>query len=404
MRRADRADRSALTRHPHETLATQSVRIVDSVLHGFTVGITADRRWDEQAALFERRGAHIVHAPTIRTLPLGSEVPLRDVTAAIIARPPDVLIANTGLGIRSWFGAADSWGMGPALLAALGAARIFARGPKASGAVHSLGLDVVAKAPSERLAEAIDMALPDIRAGSVVAVQVDGSGTTPELDRLSSIGAEVLPIPVYEWKIPADATPAVRLAKLVIGSRVQAITFTTGPAIRNWMEILAEHDLDQELLAALNDGPLVIGCVGPVCAEAAVDSGIGLERLTIPAAYRLGPLVRAVADQLEQRTIDLNVCGHVVQLAGCGVTIDGRSVDLTDIDARLLAVLTRTPNLVIRKSDLLNEVWADGSTDEHAVEVAIARLRRRLGNLGEAIVAVHRRGYALRTSSGQAVS
>lgn len=397
MLREHRADRSALTRHPHETLATHSIRIVDSMLHGFTVGITADRRWDEQAALFDRRGAAVVHAPTIRTLPLGSEVPLRDATAAVIARPPDVLIANTGLGIRSWFGAADSWGMGPALLAALGSAKIFARGPKASGAVHSLGLDVVAKAPSERLAEAVDLAMPHIRTGTVVAVQVDGSGTTSELDRLCAFGAEVLPIPVYEWKIPADCTPAVRLAKLVISERVQAITFTTGPAIRNWMEILAEHDLDQELLAVLNDGPLVIGCVGPVCAEAAVGCGIRPERLTIPGAFRLGPLVRAIADQLAQQTLGLNVRGHIVKLGGCGVTIDGRSVHLTDIDARLLGALARTPNLVISKSDLLGEVWAVGSTDEHAVEVAIARLRRRLGDLGDAVVAVHRRGYALRT-------
>ena len=55
------------------------------MLRGFTIGITADRRWDEQASLFERRGATVVHAPTIRTLPLGCDEPLKAATAAVIA-------------------------------------------------------------------------------------------------------------------------------------------------------------------------------------------------------------------------------------------------------------------------------------------------------------------------------
>ena len=92
---------------------------MSSVLRGFTVGITADRRWDEQAALFERRGATVVHAPAIRTLPLGSEEGLRTTTEAIVRDPPDALIANTGLGIRSWFSAAEAWGLGESLQHAL---------------------------------------------------------------------------------------------------------------------------------------------------------------------------------------------------------------------------------------------------------------------------------------------
>ena len=378
-------------------MRTHDARTVATVLHGFTVGITADRRWDEQASLFDRRGAAVVHAPTIRTIPLGSDAPLRDVTVRVIARPPDVLIANTGLGIRSWFGAAESWDLGAELLGALGHARIYARGPKASGAVHSLGLEVVARAPSERLSEAIDLALPDISPGSVVAVQVDGSGTSPELDRLRLLGAEVVAIPVYEWKLPVDDGPAVRLARLVLTQKVQALTFTTGPAIRNWLEILTEHDLHQEVWAFCNEGPIVLGCVGPVCADTAVACGWRRERLVVPAAFRLGPLVRAVADQLVQQALVVCVGSHVMTLAGSGVTIDGACLDLSDTDARLLRVLAERPNVPTSKAELLTRVWADGTTDEHLVEVAVARLRRRLGELGGAVVAVHRRGYALRT-------
>src|SRR5918995_1252924 len=160
------------------------------MLRGFTIGITADRRWDEQASLFERRGATVVHAPTIRTLPLGSDEHLKAATAAVIARPPDVLIANTGLGIRSWVGAAESWGVDGDLLDALSKTKTFARGPKASGAIHSLGLDVAARAPSERLSEAVDLALEHLGPGTMAAIQLDGSGTTsPEVERLRTSGA-----------------------------------------------------------------------------------------------------------------------------------------------------------------------------------------------------------------------
>jgi DNA-binding winged helix-turn-helix (wHTH) protein len=51
---------------------------------------------------------------------------------------------------------------------------------------------------------------------------------------------------------------------------------------------------------------------------------------------------------------------------------------------------------VIAKVDLLTEVWSDRTADPHVVEVAVARLRHRLGTHGSSIESVHRRGYTLR--------
>ncbi len=79
-------------------------------LAGFTVGVTADRRADEQAELLRRRGAEVFHGPAIRTLSLSDGPELARATQALIERPPDTLVALTGIGIRSWFEAADSRG------------------------------------------------------------------------------------------------------------------------------------------------------------------------------------------------------------------------------------------------------------------------------------------------------
>ncbi len=366
------------------------------VLRGFTVGITADRRWDEQASLFERRGAAVVHGPSIRTLPLGSDQPLRDATDRIIAEPPVVLIANTGLGIRSWFGAAESWGLGTALVDALRTTSIVARGPKASGAVHSMGLEVDRRAPGERLSEVVAMALELVGRGDVVAVQVDGSGGSVHLDELRAAGARVVEIPVYEWKVPEERRPALRLAEAVIARRVHAVTFTTGPAIRNWLAIAGDAGMEEALHAALSSGEIVLGCVGPVTAEVAIDCGLLEEHLVVPAAWRLGPLVRSVADRLAQRRVEVAVGDVSMSIAGTLVTIDGTEVLLTDIEARMLATLAARPNMVLTKGEILQAVWGNSDLDPHAVEVAVGRLRRRLGSLGPAVTAVHRRGYALR--------
>lgn len=369
---------------------------LEQVLRGFTVGITADRRADEQAALFERRGASILHGPAIRTLPLGAEGPLRAATEAVIARPPDVVIANTGLGIRSWLGAADSWDLGGSLNVALRSARIYARGPKASGAVHQAGLPVVARAETERLREVVDLVLAEMAPGQRVVLQVDGSGKSEEEERLRRAGAEVVAVPVYLWKLPEDPRPTLRLAEAVIAGRVHAVTFTAGPAVRNWLAIAADAGIDEDLRRALVGGRVVVGCVGPVCADAARSVGIGSEHLVLPAAWRLGPLVRAVADRLVERAITVPLGGAELVVTGTLATVAGEAVSLTDTEARLLAALAERPNIVFTKEHLLRTVWGNETEDPHAVEVGIARLRRRLGVHGRAVISVHRRGYTLR--------
>lgn len=363
------------------------------VLDGFTVGITADRRSDEQAALFERRGATVLHGASIRTRHLGDDDGLRALTQAIIDEPPQVLIANTGLGIRSWFGVAESWDLGEQMLEALRPARVYARGPKAAGAVHSLGLDVVARNPSERLRDCVDLVLADLRPRERVVLQLDGGAPPGEADRLRAAGADVIELPVYRWQAATDdPKPALRLAEGVISGRVHAVTFTAGPAITSWFELAEPADLAEPLRETLASGDVVVGCVGPVCLEVAKRQGIGSGDVVVPRTFRLGPLVRSVGERLLARARhagDLVITGNVVR---CG----DRRIELSDIEARILTLLADRPGSVIAKVDLLRTIWGDPDADPHLVEVAVGRLRRRLGPDGRGITAVPRRGYVLR--------
>jgi DNA-binding response OmpR family regulator len=144
----------------------------------------------------------------------------------------------------------------------------------------------------------------------------------------------------------------------------------------------------------------VVGCVGPACADAAIDAGLDPSGLVVPAAFRLGPLVRAVAGRLVERTVRVELDGTEAVLAGTVATVGGEPVELSEIEAKLLATLAQRPNAVFTKAHLLRSVWGDDNADPHLVEVAVARLRRRLGAHGSAVASVHRRGYTLRSHPG----
>ena len=77
-------------------------------LSGFEIGITADRRADEQIRLLTGRGAECLHGPVIKTHPFDSDEDLREATESVISAPPDLLVATTGVGVRSWLEAADA--------------------------------------------------------------------------------------------------------------------------------------------------------------------------------------------------------------------------------------------------------------------------------------------------------
>ena len=361
-------------------------------LQGFTVGVTADRRWSEQAELLERRGAVVVHGPAIDTEYLGSDDALRSATVQVIQRRPAYLVATTGIGIRAWFEAAQAWGMGEDLSAALGETRIVARGPKAAAAVQAAGLDVGETVPSERLDDLVGGVLGDSVRGRAVAFQLYGERSSAAVDALRDAGAEVVEVPVYRWRLPADDTPARRLVDAACDGQLDAVTFTSAPAVHNLVAIAGREDRDADLLAAFNERGVLAGCVGPVCAEGA--RRVGIERPVAPERGRMGLLVRAVADELQQRRRALRAAGATLVFQGRAASVDDHVVTLTPQERAMLDILLRRPRAVVAKSALLRDVWG-GAVDPHALEAAVARLRRRLGPAAPALRSVRGRGYSL---------
>jgi len=120
-------------------------------LAGHLIGVTGDRRVEELAALLRSLGGTVLHGPTLHVRPISEDDGrLRTATAALIARPPDYLVATTGIGIRGWINAAATWGMANDLVAALGSTTVLARGPKVVGAIAVAGIPDPSTNPAGR--------------------------------------------------------------------------------------------------------------------------------------------------------------------------------------------------------------------------------------------------------------
>lgn len=103
-------------------------------LEGFRIGVTSERRAADLIDALERRGAQVLHAPTLRMEPASNDERVIADTEAIIDARPDVVLVTTAFGVRRWLEVADAAGLGERLLATLAASAILVRGPKARAA------------------------------------------------------------------------------------------------------------------------------------------------------------------------------------------------------------------------------------------------------------------------------
>jgi len=272
--------------------------VPEEPLRGLTIGITAERRAEEQAELFRKRGAEVVHGPTLRIFSAAGDEDLKQATIDVIAHPPDFLLASTGFGMRTWLGAAGSWGLNDDLLKALGHARVLNRGAKAASANTAFGLPEFWRAPDERFEEVVERVLAEPLRGTRVAMQLHASAQPKARARLEQAGAEVVEIDAYRSSLPVDQGPALALIEAACTSALAAVTFTTAPAVHNLFTIAARQQRGDELRRAFN-GSVIAACVGPVCAEGA--TGEGVTAPLVPERARLVPLVQSLTDRLAAR-------------------------------------------------------------------------------------------------------
>ena len=356
------------------------------VLRGFRIGVTSDRRAADLITALERRGAQVLHAPALTIAPNEQDGALIVETRELIMARPEVVLITTGYGMRRWFEVADAAGLGAELTAVLEGARIFARGPKAHGAVRAAGLVDAQTSVLDTTASMVDAMADAGLTRRRVAIQLHGFTDDVQLARLRQISSSVQTVTPYRWTRPSVRDRLPRLIKAACQHQLEAVTFTSAPAAAATLETADRLNVRPDFIRAMTDHVAAMA-VGPVTARPLLEAGI---QPVVPDRYRLGALIRLVSEELNERHVRRFRSGStLIELRGRSVSVDGRSVMLGPNALALFTALTSSESVVSRQE--LSEYLAD-DLDDHALEVAMSRLRRAL-NVPGLITTVVKRGY-----------
>lgn len=364
-------------------------------LTGYRVAVTSARRALELCTLLRRRGATVHSAAAITMVPLPNDEELFEHTQALLAVPPDILVATTAIGFRGWMAAADSWKVSGELSSVLSNARIVSRGPKATGALRAAGFAEEWFPDSESSRELLYYLHKSGVAGLRIALQLHGATDDwdpfPELiSELNTAGAHVVPIRVYRWQPVPRGGDFDQLVTQVAERQFDAVSFTSALAVAAMLMRAEELGVHADLISALRSDVHAM-CVGPVTARPLVRLGIPTSS---PERMRLGALARHIVDELpllQARTVRTR--GHTLEIRGTCVLVNGVIKQVSPTGMATLRALAENPGAVLSRNDLLHAL-PGSRTNPHAVETAVLRLRTALGDK-DIVATVVKRGYRL---------
>jgi uroporphyrinogen-III synthase len=294
-------------------------------LEGLTIVVTGSRRAPEQAALVENLGGTPYVVPTV-----GISIPSDDSEIEPFLRElvgpdgADYVLFMTATGVRAMMMAAERLGLRRVVLDALNSSRtaVVARSGKPRRELAGAGIKVDASPPADEATSTGILRLLRERglAGKSVAILWHGS-KNPALREaimaaggrrvlecltyrystsLEPEGAEVLRSVGFRYSAPEEER-VVRLIHEIIegGRRIDAVTFTSPPAVSNLFEVAAEHGLEERLQEALKErSDILIAAVGPSTRAELEEHCVRVD--VMPGVSAMGTMMNALANRVKE--------------------------------------------------------------------------------------------------------
>ncbi len=271
----------------------------ESGFDGLRVAIFESRMAGTLASLVEKHGGIAIPAPSMREVPIEDNVEAVAFLDNLLAGRFDVVIFETGVGVRMLVQALESrlpasgWGE------ALTGSKVVARGPKPVAVLRELGVRIDLKVPEpntwrETLA-ALDSELPVN--GLRVAVQEYGKPVPELIEGLQTRGATVTRVPVYRWALPEDTGPLAEALAQIAEGRIDAALFTSAQQVEHVLQVAGSSGIEDRLREAMA-AHVVVGSVGPTTSAALRAHGLPVD--IEPEHPKSGHLVAAVAGEWRQ--------------------------------------------------------------------------------------------------------
>jgi uroporphyrinogen-III synthase len=364
-------------------------------LAGFTIAVAADRRRHPAVDLFEAQGARTVSVHAVQTLATPNAEAIRTANLACLAGPINEVVVASVFGLRAWLAVARQYGQFEAIVRQLEQARLLARDARVADELRDLGLTQIWSTAGAETEDLFHYLLAQPMVGRRVLAQIDSESERELCHALRSAGAHVVEVATTNPRAPRTVGILRRLCDLVIRRQVDAVALTSAAVTSNMLAQATSDGVLGDLLNAFV-GDVVPACLGPLAAEPL--SVLGVTGLITPVPL-MKELAVTVANELPSRALVLAISGRQVELRGQAVVVDGTVVPMQPGPIAVLRALASRPGRVLSSSDIraLAPNWT--AVDDHAVEMAISRLRRSLVGTRldgvDLVQTVVRRGYRL---------
>jgi uroporphyrinogen-III synthase len=265
-------------------------------LRGARVGLLEGRMGAELAGLVLRNGGTPIVAPALHEAPVDAARAVRDLLARLRSGEVEVVVFLTGVAATALLDTAERLHRRDELIELLQRTVNVVRGQKPGAALKRNGIpiSVTAEAPYT-LAEVV-RGLEGAGVGGLgVAVLHYGERSEELSSAIRDLGASVLDLSLYEWRMPEDTEPLEGLIREVIGGTLHVVAFTSQVQLRHLLLVSERMGVREPLVEALRARTLV-AAVGPTCAAALEAAGIVPD--VVPVHPKMGPMVVAIAEKL----------------------------------------------------------------------------------------------------------
>jgi uroporphyrinogen-III synthase len=264
------------------------------------VALLESRLADETAAMVRRLGGDPVSAQTVVEAEIDAGAAIDELIDRLADPAERLVIFLTGAAVARVCAIAEQRGRASPLHQGLAAAAIVARGPKPMGALARRGIRHAIGVPEPFTTADVIATLEAMPVSGREATIVHyGERSDPIVAHLQRRGALVRELMVYEWRLPDDVAPLSAMIDALIAGDIPVLAVTSQVQLRHLMAVAGPRQ--QALIDALNRHVLV-GAVGPTCADAC--SRAGIDRVVMPRHPKLAALLHALADAATPPTLE----------------------------------------------------------------------------------------------------
>jgi uroporphyrinogen-III synthase len=265
-------------------------------LAGVRVLSLESRRAAEMAKLIGNYGGDPLVAPSMREVPLESNLEALNFTHALASGGFQVVIFLTGVGTRALARVAEAVYPREQFVAYLKRVAVIARGPKPLAVLKELGVPVELTVPEPNtwrdLLHALDSQKIELH-GKHVAVQEYGESNPELLAGLVERGAHVMQVPVYKWDLPEDLEPLRKVVLALGAGDIGLALFTTSAQISHLLKVAKEMIAETAVRQGLANA--IVGSIGPITSEELREHGVRVD--FEPKHPKMGQLVYEAAQQ-----------------------------------------------------------------------------------------------------------